>query len=402
MKSLFALLLSFVFLSYCTSLRAPESTQSGKVSVEKLTSVPLTEKVNFRLKEKFSDSPWEWRGRNTLGAPSQSYVPARFVNDKDALIVTLGGGVTLFDTWLGSKIWEVEVPIGVGSQVAFDKKYVFVAGMDRKLRKIEISSGSIVWEAQISAESTGGILLTKGLVYVTASDNSLWAIDVLNGKALWTYKRPNSQKAVLWSLRGSSIPKLSPDGKTLYVGFADGYFVSLNSMSGDTVWEKNYERPGRFVDADVEPVLSRDGRSLYLALVDGDLIRIDTSNGNTVWKLPNASHSAPLLDEEEGVLYYSTNDSRLVKASLQSGSIFWVVKLEDKGVASLPASISDSLIAVTTTRFGFLVIDKDNGKIHYSDYLGSGVLTPPSFHNGKVLVLSPRNDLFIYRVNISS
>jgi hypothetical protein len=71
--------------------------------------------------------------------------------------------------------------------------------------------------------------------------------------------------------------------------------------------------------------------------------------------------------------------------------------LGNKGVASTPVVLDQKYLALTTTRFGLLVIDKDNGSIVHTNYLGQGILAPPAFRNARLLLLSPKNDLMIFR-----
>jgi outer membrane protein assembly factor BamB len=386
---------SIVFLSLvsCASFKSPQKqslwleTPSGIALTRSLEAVPA----------KLDKKPWQWRDKNAIGAAPQSFARLTFVDDERVLIPTLGGGLSFVDLRTNSRIWEKEYPVGVASDVFLLESSVVVATMDSVVQKIKLSDGSLEWSSKISAESTGGVSGTEQMLYVTAADNSLWSLDAKTGRALWTYKRPNTGSGVLWSLRGAATPVLSPDKKVLYAGFSDGTFVALKAETGDTIWERSFERPGRFKDCDTTPVLSRDGKKIFLSVVDSELQALNSANGQTLWNLPLASHYSPLVNEEEGVLYYSTNDNKFRKVSLQSGNILWVMDLGNKGVASTPVVLDQKYLALTTTRFGLLVIDKDNGSIVHTNYLGQGILAPPAFRNARLLLLSPKNDLMIFR-----
>jgi outer membrane protein assembly factor BamB len=341
--------------------------------------------------------PWQWRDQNAVGAPPQSFANLHFVDENRVLIPSLGGGLAFVDLRKNQKIWEKEYPVGVAADVFYRDGFVYVATMDASVHKIQIETGKVEWTAKVSAESTGGVGASDKMLYVTASDNSLWALDIASGQALWTYKRPNTGSPVLWSLRGAAVPRLGPDQKTIYVGFSDAVFVALKADTGDTVWERSFDRAGRFKDADTTAVLSKDGSKIFLSVVDFELHAIDAATGRSLWSLPSASHYPPVIDEKEGSLYHSTADNKLRKVTLKAGSIQWSVDLGPKGMASTPVLLDDGHIVFSTTRFGLMLLSRSTGSLLYEDYLGQGTLAPPSYFGSTLLILGPRNDLRIYR-----
>jgi outer membrane protein assembly factor BamB len=321
-----------------------------------------------------------------------------FLGGDDVLIVTLGGGVGVYDIRTGAPRWKIEIPVGVASQPLVLGSSVIVAGMDGFVRKIRMDSGVVEWTSRVSAESLGGVAASQGFVFVTTGDDALWALDEKTGKSSWTYKRPSPQGSVYWSLRGNSIPVLSPDGRKLYLGFSDGVFVALESSSGQTVWERNFDRAGRFRDADSPAQLSKDGSLLFLPLVDGDLLALKTGDGTTLWSVPGGGGAPPLVDEEEGAAYVSLVSGGIQKISLKDTKLAWTVDLGDRGSASTPVGVLGGNVAFTTTRSGLMFLDRQTGAIVAEKRLGTGIIAPQAFDGRRLAVISPRNDLLLYRI----
>ncbi len=331
-------------------------------------------------------------------APPQSIVAPVFVDGDKILLVTMGGNIELRDMQSFKTIWKYDVIPGVQAQPLVVGSSVFVAGMDSKVRRIRMDSGKLEWEAPIPAESPGGISSTRGMIFVTAADDSLSALDERTGAPVWNYKRPARAGNVLWSLMGNSVPALSPDGNTIYCGFSDGAFVALESASGKTVWERNFDRLARFKDVDTSPVISPDGSAIYLSLVDSDLVVLRARDGSTLSSFPGAAASAPYVDNKEKALYLSTRDAKVVKISLEDQRVLWTSKLDTRGMGSKPTPLWDGFLAVTTMRAGLVLLDRKTGDLLWEDSYSTGTLAPPAFDGRRLAVVSGRNWLHLYAV----
>jgi len=386
-------------LSACSSLKSPFKSQlpQSEARVLDLGAIQVTKLPGFELSNP-TPGPWEWRGRFANGAPMQSYTDPQFVGTDEVLITTLGGGIELRRLPTGAVRWSKPVSIGVSARPLILGSSVFVAGMDRTVRKLRLQTGEEEWTAKVSAESTGGISAAGGMIFVPTADDSLWAMDEKTGKGVWNYRRPSPSGSVAWSLRGQATPAVSPDGTRVYLGFSDGIFVALETTSGSTVWERNFDRPGRFKDADLSPVLSSDGNTLYLPLVDGDLLALRAANGSTLWSVPDGGGATPLLSEAEGALYALTKTGQVEKVSLKDTSIVWSRAIEAGGVLSRPALVDDRFLVVSASHLGVVLLDRVTGAQVWDDRYGYGPIAPPVSDGRRVLVLSSRNRLRLYRI----
>jgi len=401
--------LGLIFLCSCSHLSEKLSAYREKKSIRvaTLSTLKLTESPGFQTRGGMgvgrrkirSLAPWQWRGNDALGAPQQSFLSPQFLGGEDLLVTTLGGGVGLLDLHSGHFRWKLDVAIGVSSKPVVVGSSVYVAGMDAVVRKLKLSTGKLEWESKVSAESLGGIVQSQGFLYVTTGDDALWALDEKTGQNLWTYKRPSPEGSMYWSLRGNAVPALSPDGTKLYVGFSDGTFVCLEASSGHTVWERKFDRAGRFKDADTNPILSNDGQIIYLAIVDGDFVALKATDGTTLWAVPGAAAAAPDVDEVGGAIYVATSDSQIQRLSLKDASIVWTLNLKARGLGSTPVRVGASHLAVSTSHGGVLILNRKTGKIVWERQLGYGSLAPPAYDGRRLVVLSARNYLLVHRVD---
>lgn len=395
-----------LLLSQCASFSPPAGLHlksflpQSSLRVSYLKSFKLVESAELGSREMVDPAlskSWQWRRRNALGAPQQSFVAPIFMGGDDVLVCTIGGGVSLVDIKSGTAKWKLEVPIGVASKPFVSGSFIYVAGLDGWVRKLRADSGKLEWSSRLSSESSGGVVVNGSKVFVTSTDDSLWALDEKTGKSLWSYRRPSPQGNVYWSLRGASVPLVSPDGERVYGGFSDGYFVALETSSGATLWERNFERAGRFKDADQPFDLSHDGSQIFLPLVDGDLVVLKSSDGSSQWSISGAGGSSPLLDEAEGALYTSGIEGSLMKISTKDSKIVWSNRLS-KTYYAQPVEISETLLAYMNAENGLLIVDRRTGDVVDKLYLGRAHLASPAFDGSRLLILTSRNQLIVYKI----
>ena len=387
-----------LLLGGCASLGLKSQVPKGPLRVSNLATFSLTGRTEVSF-QPLETKDWQWRGRNALGAGPQSFVAPILLGGDDALLVTLGGGVGLYDLRSGKPRWFNSIPVGVGCIPQISSSQLYVAGMDGVVRRMDLRTGKLKWETKLSAESLGGVALGAGFVYVTTADDALWALDEKTGQVQWSYKRPAPKGSLFWSLRGTSTPLLSPDAMKLFVGFSDGVFVALEAVSGQTVWERNFERSGRFKDADQRGVMSSSGDLIYLPLVDGDLLALKTSDGSTLWSIADAGAATPLLDEAASLLYVVTNQGHLQKHSLVDTKLLWSTAV-DKALVSSPVKVGAGYLAMTTSQKGLVFVDASVGTVVEQRNMGPGILAPPAFDGRRLLIISSRNRLLMYRVDL--
>jgi outer membrane protein assembly factor BamB len=397
-----------IILTGCATLESPKwvhriskpsALSQLNVDIQYLATWSTTVEPSFEKKRILEKAPWQWRGKFALGAAPQTFISPIFLGDGEVLLGTLGGGLQTLKLKTGSVKWNLDMLWGLGSQPLVDESELYIAGLDGKIRKLKLNSGEEVWASPFDSESWSGIAKGSRNVYLTTGDDSLWAFDSKTGAVQWTYKRPAQKSSVLWSLRGGTVPILDSTLSNVFAGFSDGVVVCLNAQTGQTVWERNFDRPGRFKDADQKMLYLADLNIVLVPLVDGDLVALKISDGTTLWTLSQAGGSAPVRSlVDSSSLYVSTHSGEFQKVDLKDTKTLWSTPFGD-GIVSEATEIGRLLVAVTHSARGLLVFNQKTGELVYEFAMGPGALSSPVYENGRLLVLSPRNRLHSFRVD---
>lgn len=390
-------------LCFCFVLGAGASEKLKVVNLGAYSLTPLPSPHSWgsmtfgERKLQSSKDTWHLRGKWAIGGPVQSFVDSVEVGSDQYLVSTLGGGLQLMEISSLNSRWTFKVRAGVGSKPLVVGNSVVVAGMDSFIYKLNLGNGKQEWKAKVSSESFGGIAASMGVLYVNTNDNMLWALDEKTGNVLWTYKRPGNEKPMLWSLRGQSVPKVSLDGRYIYLGFSDGYFVCLESSSGTTLWERSFEKRGMFDDADTTPVLSRDGKSVFVSIVDGDLLALNALTGVTLWAAPGGGSAyPPLYRAEEGALYVGGVTS-FQKLDAKNGALLWSYPLVSIGLAATPVIVKNKGVVFAASHFGLVMLSVDSGKLIWQQPYAAGLSAQLSGDGERFWLLSGRNRIHLFR-----
>jgi len=396
----FILILSVLFLVSCASLKSNFVSQKKNHFLMQSAAIQLTKPaVPPREESKFlSDKkPWQWRSIYSIGAPMQSFVEPVSLGNGEWIVATLGGGLGRWNLLKGYKKWQIDVDPGVASIPLVKNGFVYFVGMDALMRKVDVINGKIVWQKKLSAESTGGVALANGFLYVNTADDTLWALDEKTGNLLWTYKRPSNKTNIYWSLRGAGVPALSDDGKTIYIGFSDGTFVALEAVSGQTIWERQFEQQVRVSDVDMGVQVLKD--TLFMVHADGALYALNAKDGSVKWTMPEAASSAPFLGPKGDFLYHGSRGGDLRKINAKTGAILWSQLFKNPGHLSSVRLAKNNVLVVSGSHSGVYFVDEQNGALLHFERTGLGPIGPAAVEGNHVYVISPRNHLLRFYLN---
>jgi len=330
------------------------------------------------------------RGLANRGASLGSFSALVQVSSSDFLVGTVGGSFGRFDTQNGSFKWKKTYKVGVASRPVVEGDRVFVGALDGFVYCYSLAKGEEIWRKKLSAETLGNLVYGASRLYIATADNVLWALNSESGQELWTLRRPSPVASFYWSLRGNTAGVLSEDGSKLYLGFSDGVLLALQAATGETIWERSFNRTGRFQDVDTEPVLSPDGSTLYVASPDLSILVVKTSDGSSVDSFPDASGFLPLIDFKEGSLVYSTQNGSVRKYDLSTKKLLWELPLDQKGLAGDIVEFKKGIGMFVSTRFGVHLIDLKKGTLIEEKYLGEGIISRPFSDGQRIFILSGR------------
>ena len=191
-----------------------------------------------------------------------------------------------------------------------------------------------VWTARVGhGAGVSGVRMqptvVDGVLYAASTDGDIVALDANTGKTLWS-KSTRTHGWFGWGdkKRKDAIYSGGPavSGDMLVIGTLNGHVYALNTKDGSDRWEATL--PSEVVDSptivgDLTVVRSQDGR----------VYGLDSSNGQRRWV--NDQGNVPLLSLRgngpllvaNGVVFYGSDDGKLIALRLDNGDKLWEQKL---------------------------------------------------------------------------
>jgi len=171
--------------------------------------------------------------------------------------------------------------------------------------------------------------VADGVLYADSTDGKLVAIDATSGKTLWT-KSSRTHGWFGWGdkKRKDALYAGGPavGGDLLAVGTLDGHVYGVNAKDGSPRWEAE-------LNAEVlaSPVIVGD--LVVVRTGDGRVYALDGTSGARRWVYDQGSvpllslrGNGPLL-AANGVLFFGSDDGKLVALRQDNGSKLWEQKL---------------------------------------------------------------------------
>ncbi|TPG04101.1 outer membrane protein assembly factor BamB [Rhodanobacter glycinis] len=171
--------------------------------------------------------------------------------------------------------------------------------------------------------------VVDGVLYADSTDGKLVAIDATSGKTLWS-KSSRTHGWFGWGdkKRKDALYAGGPavTGDLLAVGTLDGHVYGVNAKDGSPRWEAELN-----AEVLVSPVIVGD--QVVVRTGDGRVYALDSATGQRRWVYDQGS--VPLLSLRgngqllvaNGVLFFGSDDGKLVALRLDNGSKLWEQKL---------------------------------------------------------------------------
>lgn len=171
--------------------------------------------------------------------------------------------------------------------------------------------------------------VVDGVLYADSTDGKLVAMDAASGKTLWS-KSSRTHGWFGWGdkKRKDALYAGGPavNGDLLAVGTLDGHVYGVNAKDGGPRWEAE-------LNAEVltSPVIVAD--LVVVRTSDGRVYALDAKTGERRWvydqgtvPLLSLRGNGPLL-VANGVLFFGSDDGKLVALRLDNGSKLWEQRL---------------------------------------------------------------------------
>jgi outer membrane protein assembly factor BamB len=253
----------------------------------------------------------------------------------------------------------------------------YVPGGDGVLYAFVVKGGKQLWAYSAGEELASSPVVTANQVLVLSHGDTLYAVDRATGAWKWQYRR---DPPTGFSVRGVSQPRM--DNGFVYLGFADGYVVSLNAEDGALKWQKALgSTVGDFVDVDASPILDESGR-IYVASYKEGIFGLDAATGDVQWQASRSGITS-LLGRSR--ILYAGGDEQVEAVHADNGRMIWTVNVKDQA-ARTPVLAGKTLVVPLSS--SLLFVDAINGQTHVNWDPGQGVSATPVWVDHQLYVLS--------------
>lgn len=130
----------------------------------------------------------------TVTADNDSPIRSVIASDRTVWFSTTVGNIVAMDTWTRQKRWQYNLTGKMKAPLLLEDGYLYAAGLDTKLYKIDSKRGNLVWKEPFVS---GGLIqerlvLGKACVYVFTENTGLYAVNKETGKAVWNLPQGRS------------------------------------------------------------------------------------------------------------------------------------------------------------------------------------------------------------------
>jgi outer membrane protein assembly factor BamB len=302
-------------------------------------------------------------------------------------------GVVAYNRENGAELWRLDIPNGVegGAQAAHG--HLYFGASDGNFYCVQASDGKVLWTFPLRSETLAPPTVDNGVVYVENGTDVVFALDEVSGKQVWTYNRQTTGN---FSIRANTRPTVS--GDNVYVGFSDGFIVSLKRKDGSLDWERKIGKAVRFRDVDATPVI--DGGDLFVASFDGTLYSLKADTGAVNWQLDEGAYVPVTLgtDHFTDRLYYSTVNGKILTLDRQTGHVKSTIAVR-KGIAT-QVVFYRNLIVYGESDGALVVADPESGAQMGRFAPGFGVMAKPTIieATGETYMMSSGANLFALKL----
>lgn len=288
------------------------------------------------------------------------------------------------------KLWSHQTKAAVFSSPLLGRDgTIYFGGQDQKVYAIDSATSALKWTAPVDKEIWGSPRLSSDgkMLYIASLDGILHGIETGSGRERWS-------RNVGW--RVESTPAVGRDG-SVYVGSAFGTVSAIDGKTGAERWKFSIDDPER--SADASPLLSADEKTLYTGSSGGRLYALDTEAGAEKWHFDTKGtiHGAPVMAPDGTSLYVPCEDGRLYCVDSRTGQELWQFKTE-RGIRSSPVLGPDGTIYVGSGDKKIYAIDPSTHEEKWSFETGGSIFGSPAVGpNGHVYVGS--HDHFVYALD---
>jgi eukaryotic-like serine/threonine-protein kinase len=275
-------------------------------------------------------------------------------------------------------LWKFHTDNMVRSTPAVADGTVYAGSNDRHLYALDAKSGRRRWAFATRGGVASSPLVSDGRVWFTDATNSIYALHSGTGHLIWKVATGRDLPVVGgWDFYQSS-PTLA-DG-VLFIGSGDGNLYALKASTGQRVW--TFTTRGR---VHTSPAVW--GRYVVFGSMDGALYALDRGTGNLLWKYQTDTRppfpmtgvfiGSPTIAADIGLVFAGCRDGHLYAFDVATGKLRWRLDEQSSWVVSTPAYENGVVYASTSDTRLIEAVDARTGRILWQQHAYGYVFPSP-------------------------
>jgi eukaryotic-like serine/threonine-protein kinase len=275
-------------------------------------------------------------------------------------------------------LWKFHTDNMVRSTPAVVDGAVYAGSNDRHLYALDEKTGKQRWAFATRGGVASSPLVSGGRVWFTDATNSIYALHSGTGHLIWKVTTGRDLPVVGgWDFYQSS-PALA-DG-VLFIGSGDGNLYALKANSGQHVW--TFTTRGR---VHTSPAIW--GRYVVFGSMDGALYALDRGTGKLLWKYQTDTRppfpmtgvfiGSPTIAADIGLVFAGCRDGHLYAFDIATGKLRWRLDEQSSWVVSTPAYENGVVYTSTSDTRLIEAVDARTGRILWQQHTYGYVFPSP-------------------------
>ena len=321
--------------------------------------------------------------------------------------------------------WRFDVGAGVGIGGALIVDEVVLVGTRKgHILAVDLNSGKRLGRARFDAPIEGGMMYYDNVLYIPmiSKKKTVVAYNINSGDALWKLNTTPIESGLLvhedvvvtvdregfvkglnkengevnWELQlgekaGIIASPLLVDSKVAVVN-EDGMLHLFDVDSGEEAWSRDLMLP-------VHSSMTFGDDKIFVPSTRGVLMSLDPSSGTTIWEhvTPDSTvrFAAPGYDKKSDMLVVGGTDGKMRAFDASSGEPQWETQLE--GAIMIAPLFTGNTIYIGTLRGKVYALDKFTGESIWEHKVTGRVKSAMAAQNGKIVVLSETQQLYMFQ-----